>query len=62
MHLSALLRFLRRRVAERSLEERPVDPSVEDRDVQLHASSDHLLPLHVKLVGKLGRRQVIGHG
>ena len=30
-------------------------------NAHLHAFADHLLPFHVKLVGKLGRGQVIGH-
>jgi Thioredoxin len=34
---------------------------MKDRDAHLHALADHLLPLHLKLVGKLGGRQVIGH-
>jgi hypothetical protein len=42
-------------------EERFVDPPLEDRDTHLHAFANHLLPFHVKLVGKLRRRQVIGH-
>jgi hypothetical protein len=35
---------------------------VKDGNAHLHAFSDHLLSLHVKLVGKLGRSEVIGHG
>ena len=47
---------------ERGLEEGFVDAAVEDRHVHLNALADHLLPLHVQLVGKLGRGEVIGHG
>jgi hypothetical protein len=62
LNLSPLPLLLGYRVAERGLEEGSVDAAVEDRDVHLDASADDLLPLHVKLIGKLGRRQVIGHG
>jgi hypothetical protein len=40
-------------VAKGGLEEGFVDPAVEDRYAHLHASADHLLSLHVKLLGKL---------
>jgi hypothetical protein len=49
-------------VAQGSLEEGLVDAPVEDGNAQLHAPADHLLALHVKLFGKLGRGEVIGHG
>lgn len=47
---------------QRGLEEGAVDAAVEDRDAHLDAFADHLLPFHSELVGKLGGRQVIGHG
>jgi len=50
-----------RHAAQGGLEEGLVDPAVEDRDAELDALADHLLPLHLKLFGKLGRGQVIGH-
>src|SRR5215218_3633248 len=50
-----------RDAAQRSLEEGSVDSSVEDRDAHLDALPDHLLPLHLQLVGELARRQVMGH-
>src|SRR5215217_6303929 len=53
---------LSRHAAQRSLEKGLVDPSVKDGNAHLHTLADHLLLLHVKLLGKLGRRQVIGHG
>jgi protein-disulfide isomerase len=57
-----VLLSLRRHAAQRGLEERSVDAAVEDGDSHLHALADHLLLLHVKLLGKLGRGEVIGHG
>jgi hypothetical protein len=48
--------------AQRGLEEGSVYAAVEDWDAHLHALADHLLLLHVKLFGKLGRGEVIGHG
>src|SRR5829696_9790721 len=46
---------------QRGLEESLVDPSLEDRDVHLDARGEHIAPLHVHLLGKLGGRQVNGH-
>jgi hypothetical protein len=40
-------------VAQRDLEQGPVDAPVVDGDAHLDALSDHLLSLHVELVGKL---------
>jgi hypothetical protein len=48
--------------AQRGLKEGLVDATVEDRHAHLHALADHLLSLHLKLFGKLGRGEVIGHG
>jgi hypothetical protein len=48
--------------AQGRLEEGLVNAAVEDRDAELDALADHLLPLHLKLLGKLRRGQVIGHG
>src|SRR3954452_6679573 len=53
---------LSRPAAQRRLEQRLVDATVEDGNAHLHALADHLLPLHVKFLGKLGRGEVIGHG
>jgi hypothetical protein len=47
--------------AKRGLEEGPVDAAVEDRNAHLDALSDHLLLIHLQLVGELAGRQVIGH-
>ena len=52
---------LGRELAKRGSEQGLVDAALEYRDAHLHAFADHLLPFHVKLVGKLGRGQVIGH-
>jgi hypothetical protein len=46
---------------QRGLEKGPVDAAVEDRNAHLDALSDHLLLIHVQLVGELAGRQVIGH-
>ena len=46
---------------DRGLEEGAVDATVEDRDAHLNAFADHLLPLHLQLVGELVGRQVMGH-
>ncbi|HEX6665272.1 MAG TPA: hypothetical protein VF081_01615 [Solirubrobacterales bacterium] len=48
-------------MAQGGLEKGAVDSAVKDRDAHLNALADHLLPLHLQLVGELGGRQVIGH-
>jgi hypothetical protein len=53
---------LARHAAQRGLEEGLVNAAVEDRNSHLNALADYILPLHVKLLGELGRGEVIGHG
>lgn len=52
---------LRGELAHGGPEQGLVDAALENRNAHLHAFANHLLPFHMKLVGKLSRGQVIGH-
>ena len=47
-------------LAQRGLKERPVDPTMQDRDAGSQTLGDHLLAIHAARPSKLVRRQMMG--